>query len=663
VKKADEYGDFKLTVSGVSIEPMTAPEIIETVRKGCNDVTSRYLPCVDFLVQCQQELRAGLALATRKRAHRHSYRDNMTPRQFYKQYLEPLPERFYGKNATIMSLEHLKNATREISDLCGDAKKNEHMGCETIKNTFLGGMRDGESWGLRRWLSKNGGALKSCNDLELIFQALQKLDREAENTRRIANKIRPIAELAHKRLKKEIPSAYQEISSAHPYLPFFHRLESALSGLANFDPDDDDVIIIDDEEEIQKAKQKTGEQKTTDTGTQNGLKRAASDNDFKRIEEILESDTKKCKVDLRVGYDKETEDFLAQNASELSKEVDEWMATLNGSQNSESRSTTPNNANGDSDCEVLCVMVKPAGGNPMTNNLAAASLTQPAPASLPTKTPTKKPPESNVWRCGQCTYENSGDRERCLMCESDDELDISGAVATANADPLFERRNGQTTAWANATHEPQHHSAVVSTDDDQNSAHDMATRLEVLAQTYEQGLARQHNQMRVNMDAFWNQDFNYAYILRLLATIMRSPQARMFLEPIDEEELTALGLPEYRSVIKNPLSFRDIYRSIIGNEDLSDGRTRSRKRGHLPGTSLSWNMKCGIDLLQAMDLVFLNCLAYFGKERDHYRNETTRLRKMLWDGIYQRVGCSDRINIPTKRGESSGFVVYKSWRR
>lgn len=117
-------------------------------------------------------------------------------------------------------------------------------------------MRDGESWGLRRWLSQHGGALKICNDLELIYGALKQKSSSMNNDKRndkyfpvlvkLAERIRPKAQQALDRLRNDVPTAYQQISSAHPYLPFFHRLESALRSLTNFDPEEDDVICLDD---------------------------------------------------------------------------------------------------------------------------------------------------------------------------------------------------------------------------------------------------------------------------------------------------------------------------------------------------------------------------------------------------------------------------------
>jgi hypothetical protein len=77
----------------------------------------------------------------------------------------------------------------------------------------------------------------------------------------------------------------------------------------------------------------------------------------------------------------------------------------------------------------------------------------------------------------------------------------------------------------------------------------------------------------------------------------------------------------------------------------------------------------GTDLLQAIDLVFLNILAY-GKAvdegRSQHRSRTNNLRKSLWnsinDVVVQHVGMDverRKQYTPTRRSETSGFVVYK----
>jgi len=154
-----------------------------------------------------------------------------------------------------MPEKELGIAIEGIRCLLIDVKKAVHKGnFEGMKSAFLGGMREGTSWGLRQWLSKNGGALKICNDIELIWEALRKLPKETETTKELASLLRPEAKNSLKKLRNGVPKAYQEISAAHPYLPFFHRLECALKGLSEFDPEDDDVICIDDsdDEEIKE---------------------------------------------------------------------------------------------------------------------------------------------------------------------------------------------------------------------------------------------------------------------------------------------------------------------------------------------------------------------------------------------------------------------------
>jgi hypothetical protein len=164
-------------------------------------------------------------------------------------YLQPLSDRFYRKNYNIMPSDHLKTASEAINKLLAETKKGESFGCDHMKVTFLGGMREGQSWGLRNWLSKYGSALQICNELEMILLALQKLDPSSKLTINLASQIRKETSVTRTRLLEGVPKAYQQYSSAHPFLPFFHRLDAALKGLAEFDPEDDDVVILDDDEQ------------------------------------------------------------------------------------------------------------------------------------------------------------------------------------------------------------------------------------------------------------------------------------------------------------------------------------------------------------------------------------------------------------------------------
>lgn len=177
----------------------------------------------------------------------------MSARQFYGQYVAPLPRRFHGANEGIMAGEHLRAARAGLEHLVRDAGSAVPRGCDQVKNTFLGGMRENESWGLRKWLSRHGGAGSICNDVEELTRNVKALPKGDEATKRLTAVLRPIARQAQLRLKKDVPAAYQEQSSAHPYLPFFHRLEACLRQMASYDPEEDDVICLDDSDEEDAA--------------------------------------------------------------------------------------------------------------------------------------------------------------------------------------------------------------------------------------------------------------------------------------------------------------------------------------------------------------------------------------------------------------------------
>lgn len=56
-----------VTISELSSKPLNGIEIQGIVTNRVNEVITRYLPCVTFLVSCQQELRHGLAASKRQR--------------------------------------------------------------------------------------------------------------------------------------------------------------------------------------------------------------------------------------------------------------------------------------------------------------------------------------------------------------------------------------------------------------------------------------------------------------------------------------------------------------------------------------------------------------------------------------------------------------------
>eukprot|EP00521_Asterionellopsis_glacialis_P006655 CAMPEP_0195283556 /NCGR_PEP_ID=MMETSP0707-20130614/2062_1 /TAXON_ID=33640 /ORGANISM="Asterionellopsis glacialis, Strain CCMP134" /LENGTH=844 /DNA_ID=CAMNT_0040342741 /DNA_START=20 /DNA_END=2554 /DNA_ORIENTATION=- len=580
---------ISLEVSGVSLEPMKGTEVVNKIRLATDDVVTRYLPCVDFLVACQQELRAGLAAATRKRVVRGAYRDSLTPRQFYNQYLQPLPDRFICKNQSLMGQTHLRPAVQEIQKLCGDARKVEYQGCEAMKNAFLGGMKEGVSWGLRKWLSKNGGALTICNDLECILTSVQKMDRGQENTKKLGEVLRPMAKQAFDRLKKDVPASYQEQSTAHPYLPFFHRLECALRGISNFDPDDDDVICIDDEDEIEEVKSSAAIKKEV----------AAAENKRKADDNSNQGTTSKRP---KINGEIEIFDF-------------------------------------------------DSGGN------------QEQVATAPKDTVANEDTTKIELKCARCTMTNPAGSSRCCMCDQDfsssenyEILEIDGSDHFNIADVTFDDASTALGGTGNDEWEPPRNSnsqSEVSTNIHESGS-DMAQRLESLAYMFD---SNKQDQVRPNHieSAFWNERQHYASALRLFAKILHQRESCIFLQPVHKDLVIAGELNEYNKVVRNPLCFFDIAKALRGDGLLS------------PKNLSSWNMWRGIDLLEAIDLVFLNSLAYHGKEKTKQRSDTNFLRKILWQGIDSTL--TEMFNpteekkrrecTPTRRGDKSGFVIFK----
>lgn len=626
----DWMDELSFEVAGLSLKPLKAREVISRLREKTDDVVTRYLPCVEFLVACQQELRKGLAIATQKRLIRGHSRNVMTPHQFFTTYINPLPDKFFRKNRKIVEATVLNAAYQEIKKLCSDAQNVSRQGCEAMKNNFLGGMKDGESWGLRKWLSKHGSALYICTDLECILRACQKLDRGLDSTKKLGDMLRPLAKQALKKLKSDVPSSYQEVSSAHPYLPFFHRLESALQAMSNFDPEDDDVICIDDEDEIAEVKAQAKEKKPSGGSSKRGLSGRSN--------------------------------FAPPNkrTRTMKQQFD-----------------TNNDSDDDSVIEILAVKPSGGGGNEKSKQQAGNNTDQ--------------------WYCKDCSAANASMSNSCAICGTDrdsmndfglfnaDDIVKGGFLTDSDKDESSEhQRNKKGTPGIGVD---DHQSVVAtarslmaesrsvlgqmrrnSTAHPFQDAHSMANNLDRLAGIFDKNEQHTVRPLSGAYGSFWDGE-RYASALRLFGSILREPDSPPFLNRIDEQILLDEGKVQYTNIIKNPLCFRDIVDSLI-EETENSSKDLCGCDGRLPGNGLAfWNMWQGMDLLQAIDLVFLNSLAYgrvADEGRSQNRSQTNRLRKTLWSGIthiiHQEVGDNAEMRkqcTPTRRGESSGFVIRK----
>jgi len=145
---------------------------------------------------------------------------------------------------------------------------------------------------------------------------------------------------------------------------------------------------------------------------------------------------------------------------------------------------------------------------------------------------------------------------------------------------------------------------------------------------------------------------NYINLLRLFQRLLLHNAARYLLDPVAESKHFRHESTRYYQLVKNPLSFREIVSAIV------DLNANVNGNGKLPISTLKkWNMFEGKYFIQAMDLVFLNTLAFIGKEATPMRKEIQHLRKMFWKHI-RDVGC-EKKQIPIRRTENSEFLIWK----
>ncbi|KAL3803311.1 hypothetical protein ACHAW5_009771 [Stephanodiscus triporus] len=724
-----------LTVTAVSLEPLSGNEVVRHIRTKTDDVITRFLPCVDFLVNCQQELRQGLqvAQASQQRGGRRNVGAGgrsragagMTPRQFHAAYVAPLPRRFERQNESLMAREHLRQAAASLESLVGDAAAAVPQGCDQVKNAFLGGMRENESWGLRKWLSKHGGAGSICNDLEEVMRHVKALRKEDETTKRLAEMLRPIARQAHERLKKDVPQAYQERSSAHPYLPFFHRLEACLKQMATYDPEEDDVVCLDDssdEEEDVKVLTTSTVRSRIDAAPAPVAAMAQSSPVKKRDVATIESKSfkRRCNEDENAAafLSKWVESYTAKGGDDVvyglkqsradseKKIADQFFGERNEDDNDnnddkgEKRTKTK-------EPEIICLYstdedddendTTTAGVQNSVQELKSSESSSPEPIEAARLSPPMGMKDygetcaqhgtstsaiqavgteisglsvASQWRCDQCTFLNEAFASKCAMCNDDDSAE-EGNTSDELANFL-----GETTfldSYNSFFNIPETFARVdiLSASGGDNAAAGQqlkgralqsadARELECLAE-YILGGGSLPKQAHQNIDKFWAMSDTFPQILMLFRSILQNPTSHRFLEPVNESLLFMMGFPPYTSIIKHPLCFHEIVCALSRSDDavkyphltmrLSNGKLAVPNVGELQ----CWNMWNGLHLIEAIDLVLLNSLAYnFNEESKQLQSETESLRDSLWEGVN---GC-----VPSKTLLSAAKRAW-TWRR
>ncbi len=689
---------ISLTVTAVSLTPMSGNEVVRHIRNKTDDVITRFLPCVDFLVNCQQELRQGLALAQQQqqkqqRGRRGAQSRNnaiVTPRQFHASYVAPLPNRFKRQNEPLMAREHLHHALSSLESLVRDAAAAVPQGHDHVKNAFLGGMRENQSWGLRKWLSEHGGAGSICNDVEEVMRHIKALKKEEETTKRLAEMLRPIARQAHDRLKKDVPASYQEKSTAHPYLPFFHRLESCLKQMASYDPEEDDVICLEDSDDedvtvlSDKAVMRQSPVATTSRSPSTSLPSTMKeDTAFSSkwaegfVEGRMGNETKRLKLDSG-GQSSTAGPLIGEQYEDGEKD----------------KMKEP---------EVICLVdsddeedEKSTFGHTIAFGFDLGRLDSLSPRPLVRKMATDVPQKGSIsqhgtfaqageWRCVQCTFLNEAFSKQCAMCNDDDSADggnntddlanFLGGGSFLLDGPGNHSINGSDNCLQLNCLSPTNN---FTTDSEQHQWRALqsadARELECLAK-HISGKGSLPNQAHLQTDKFWAMSDTFPKVLMLFSSILQHPTSYRFLEPVNETQLLMAGSPEYTSIIKHPLCFHEIVSALSRSEDavvhpflsmrLSNGKLSVANNGELE----HWNMWNGLHLIEAIDLVLLNSLAYNGSFENSQQQqiETESLRDLLWEGVNSLLKRLQphrrREHLPQRRSVDSCFVVVKADRR
>jgi len=217
-------------------EQLSGVQIVQRLKERMCDITTKYLPCLDFYVTCRLEIEQAVAFARRNN-------QSIAPLQVWACYICPLPKGFQWKNQNRMDPESLMSAVEGLEVLRKASENSVDTTVDAVVESFVGGTFEGGSWGLRKWLVDHGNALAVCTEIECIMRACSQLGKHLESTQNLANLLRPMAQQSLSALKDEIPSSYQQAGS----IPFFRRMELALSEVAHFEPGswDGEVVEVD----------------------------------------------------------------------------------------------------------------------------------------------------------------------------------------------------------------------------------------------------------------------------------------------------------------------------------------------------------------------------------------------------------------------------------
>ncbi|GMI29880.1 hypothetical protein TeGR_g11815, partial [Tetraparma gracilis] len=210
-----------------SSAPNSFPVALAHLQQGLALLRSSYVPVCCFFISTREALLASKASGA---AAAKFLASRLAPCVGgFRACQGPLGPKLYGP------------ARKALSKLVSECRPEQGLNYMVVN--FVGGMKEGQSYGLRKWFSTHAQgsllatSLEACNEVLQAGGGLELEPAQLERIRALAKQCRGEIE--------GISLGYRQRSTAHPHLPFWGRVDTVLNAIESFDPDDDEVCLVD----------------------------------------------------------------------------------------------------------------------------------------------------------------------------------------------------------------------------------------------------------------------------------------------------------------------------------------------------------------------------------------------------------------------------------
>ena len=136
--------------------------------------------------------------------------------------------------------------------------------------------------------------------------------------------------------------------------------------------------------------------------------------------------------------------------------------------------------------------------------------------------------------------------------------------------------------------------------------------------------------------------------------LIEKAEAQSLINPPDATEIFLAGFPSYDSIIKHPVCFRDIILALANSNTSGSHLWGNGVVSSLPKLNC-WE---GRRLLECIDMVMLNAIAYYGGRVEDKKSAAQTLRSYYWHMLDEKAQGNKAL-LPKKRKPSDGFIAKK----